>query len=189
MNCRQCLKVRGGRAVELVHPGCGHVPAAILINVSALFLVLLLLGCRSATPLSVPTGAPAVTELNMLAVPVALNLDGLPGPDTVAVKIYAGNLRESKPVPITSGKVELFMFDGLLRKSTNAPTPLHTWSFTAKQLKRYEYRASIGTGYELTASWTTNKPRASKATLISRYTPDSGSPIYSAPGTISVTGN
>lgn len=123
----------------------------------------------------------------MLAVPVALNLDPLPGPDSVAIKIYAGNLREAKPVPITSGTLELLMFDGVLRKSTNAPRPLHTWSFTARQLKRYEFKASIGIGYELTASWTTNKPTAAKATLISRYVPESGPPIYSAPSTISLT--
>src|SRR5688572_893085 len=113
MSCWRCLQDLQGRAVELVHRARAHL-APTIINLSALLLVLLLFGCRSASPSSVPAGTPAVTELNMLAVPVALNLDGLPGPDTVAVKIYAGNLRESKPVPITSGKVELFMFDGLL---------------------------------------------------------------------------
>lgn len=156
---------------------------SILSFVSVAF-ALLLLGCASDGPL---TSHGPITELNMLAVPVALNLDGLPGPDTVAVKIYAGNPREAKPVPITSGSLELLMFDGLLKKSTNAPTPLQIWTFPARQLKRYEFKASIGTGYELTASWTTNKPRAAKITLISRYVPDSGAPIYSSPGTISIT--
>ena len=151
---------------------------------AAVAFALLLLGCASDGRM---TSHGLITELNMLAVPVALNLDGLPGPDTVAVKIYAGNLREAKPVPITSGSLELMLFDGLLKKSTSAPAPLHTWTFPARQLKRYEFKASIGTGYELTASWTTNKPRAAKITLISRYLPDSGTPIYSSPSTISVT--
>ena len=148
---------------------------------------LVLAGCASTRVPSLSAPRRPVTELNMLAVPVALNLDGHPGPDTIAVKIYAGNLRDAKPVAITTGSLELLMFDGLLKKSTNAPTPLHTWTFPARQLKRYEFKASIGTGYELTASWTTNKPTASKITLISRYLPESGPPIYSAPSTISVT--
>src|SRR5688572_23413946 len=92
---------------------------------SLLFLLVLLAvltGC--ATPKKKPAvsvGTQSITEINMLAVPVALNLDPLPGPDTVAIKIYAGNLREAKPVPITVGAIELLMFDGILKKSTNAP--------------------------------------------------------------------
>jgi len=125
----------------------------------------------------------------MLAVPVALNLDSLPGPDSVAVKIYAGNLRDGKTAPITTGTLELLMFNGVLKKSTNAPVPLHTWSYPARQLKHYEFKAAIGIGYEFTASWITNKPTATKVTLVSRYLPDSGPPIYSAPSTISVTAN
>jgi len=123
----------------------------------------------------------------MLAVPIALNLDSLPGPDSVAVKIYAGNLREAKPVPITSGVIELLMFDGVLRNSNSTPRALHTSTITADQLKRYQFNASNVIDYELTASSTTNKPAAAKATLISRYVPESGPAVYSAPSTISLT--
>jgi hypothetical protein len=105
------------------------------------------------------------------------------------VKIYAGNLREARPIPIVAGTLELLMFDGVLKKSSNAPTPLHVWSYPARELKRYEFKASIGIGYEFTASWTTNKPAAAKVTLISRYLSESGSPIYSAPSTISIMAN
>src|SRR5689334_12925483 len=57
----------------------------------ALLLTLFLTACASTDPK--PNTSPArITEINMLAVPVALNLDSLPGPDSVAVKIYAGNL-------------------------------------------------------------------------------------------------
>ena len=154
----------------------------------ALVLTLFLTACASTD--KKPNTSPArITEINMLAVPVALNLDSLPGPDSVAVKIYAGNLREAKPVPITTGTLELLMFDGVLKKSSNAPTPLHVWSYPARELKRYEFKASIGIGYEFTASWTTNKPAAAKVTLISRYVCESGSPIYSAPSTISIMAN
>ena len=153
------------------------------------FVAPLLVGCSSGDKrLTAPTRGP-ITELHMLAVPVALNLDPRPGPDSLAVKIYAGNLRDAKPVAITSGTLELMMFDGILKKSTNAPTPLHTWTYPARELPRYQFKASIGIGYEFTASWTTNKPTAAKITLISRYLPDSGTPIYSAPSTISVTGH
>lgn len=154
----------------------------------ALLLTLFLTACTSTD--KKPNTSPArITELHMLAVPVALNLDPLPGPDSVAVKIYAGNLREAKPIPITAGTLELMMFDGLLKKSTNVPKPLHTWTYPARELQRYQFKASIGIGYEFTASWTTNKPAAVKISLISRYVPESGPPIYSAPSTISVTGH
>jgi hypothetical protein len=154
----------------------------------ALLLTLFLTACASPDKKS-NTSPARITEINMLAVPVALNLDSLPGPDSVAVKIYAGNLREARPIPIVAGTLELLMFDGVLKKSSNAPTPLHVWSYPARELKRYEFKASIGIGYEFTASWTTNKPAAAKVTLISRYLSESGSPIYSAPSTISIMAN
>ena len=174
----------GERAPERGFPFIRVNPCLPVVAILLLFVS----SCTSTKNAgSVSASARDITELNMLAVPVALNLDGFPGPDTIAVKIYAGNLREASPVPITTGRIELLMFNGLLKRSTNAPVPLHTWTFPARQLKRFEYKASIGTGYELTASWTTNKPTASKVTLISRYLTDSAPPVYSSPSTISIT--
>lgn len=157
----------------------------------AWYLVLgaLLLGCvtEKSAPTSTPSGP--ITQLTLLAAPVALNLDGLPGADSLVVKIYASTAASPKPVPITSGTLELLAFEGLLKKSTNAPEPFKTWTFTASELRRRQFKASIGTGYEITASWPGLKPKADKLTILVRYQPSTGRPLYSSASTISVTAN
>src|SRR6185369_2066764 len=54
-----------------------------------------------------------IHELNLLAIPVALNFDQKPGPDGFIVKVYAGNRRQPKPLPIENGKLEIIMYDGI----------------------------------------------------------------------------
>ena len=160
-------------------------------SLSFLVLGAILLGCSNTTirrpaPASAPT---SIDRLNLLAAPIALNLDGMPGPDAVAVKIYASNTRNPKPVPITSGSVDLLAFEGLLGNSTNVPTPFKTWTYTASELRRMQFKASIGTGYQITASFIGLKPKSDKLTVVARYRPDPSHAIYSSPSTISVTAN
>ena len=156
------------------------------------WLLLLLVGCSHTEkrPAPVSASAPAnVEKLNLLAAPIALNLDGLPGPDAVLVKVYAGNARNPKPVPITSGTLDLLAFEGLLSKSTNVPSPFKVWTFTASELRRMQFKASIGIGYEITGSFIGLKPKADKLTVLARYRPDPEHAIYSSPSTISLTAN
>jgi len=150
-----------------------------------------LAGCSSPpnrSP-SQPLTPASIDKLNLLAAPMALNLDGLPGPDTIAVKIYAGAARDPKPVPITTGTLELLAFEGVLKKSTNAPQPLKIWTYTASELRRFQFKASIGIGYEIIASFTGLKPTADKLTILARYLPDPARAVYSSPSTISLTAN
>lgn len=148
-----------------------------------------MLGC-SNTRKSPATSAPVtIDKLNLLAAPIALNLDGMPGGDAVAVKVYAGNLRNPKPVPITTGTLDLLAFEGLLGTSTNTPSPFKTWTFTASELRRLQFRASIGIGYEITGSFIGLKPKSDKLTVLARYRPDASHAIYSSPSTISLTAN
>lgn len=149
-----------------------------------------LVGCaatRNRPPASV--GPLTIDKLNLLAAPIALNLDGVPGPDAVVVKVYAGNVRNAKPVPITSGTLEILAFEGLLGTSTNAPSPFKTWTYSASELRRLQFKASIGIGYEITASFIGLKPKADKLSVIARYQPDPSRVIYSSPSTISLTAN
>ena len=148
----------------------------------------LILGCVTKNPNPASTDA-AIEKLNLLAAPMALNLDGLPGGDSVAVKIYAGNARNPKPVAITSGNLDLLAFEGLLGQSTNAPKPFKTWTFTASELRRLQFKASIGIGYEITASFAGLRPRSDKLTVLARYRPDPAHVLYSSPSTISLTAN
>ncbi|HTD87053.1 MAG TPA: hypothetical protein VK850_10790 [Candidatus Binatia bacterium] len=152
----------------------------------------ILLGCSNTTKPPVAATAPApitIDKLNLLAAPIAFNLDGVPGPDAVMVKIYAGNVRNPKPVAITSGTVDLLAFEGLLGTSTNVPQPFKTWTFTASELRRMQFKASIGIGYEITASFVGLKPRADKLTILARYRSDPSHAVYSSPSTISLTAN
>ncbi len=158
------------------------------------FVVLgaILLGCSNTAtkrPTASSSAPTSIDKLNLLAAPIALNLDGLPGPDAVAVKIYAGNARNPKPVAITSGTVDLLAFEGLLGNSTNVPAPFKTWTYTAAELRRMQFKASIGIGYQITAPFNGLKPKADKLTVVGRYRPDESHAIYSSPSTISVTAN
>jgi hypothetical protein len=149
-------------------------------------------GCSTSPkpkPSAAPAGPVSVDKLNLLAAPIALNLDGMPGGDAVAVKIYATNAREAKPVPITTGTIDLLAFEGVLANSTNSPQPFKTWTYTASELRRVQFKSSIGTGYQITASFAGLKPKADKLTVVARYQPDSAHAIYSSPSTISLTAN
>jgi hypothetical protein len=157
-----------------------------------LFLVPLL-GCVSGRdkerPLAASTLAPsAISELNLLAIPVALDLDGVPGADGFVLKVYAGNRRRPKPIPIESGTLEIFMFEGILPSSgKEASKPRRTWTYTAEELKNSVVTTSIGIGYQIAPVWDTAKPAGDKITVVARYTPQGGAPILSAPSVISLT--
>jgi hypothetical protein len=57
-------------------------------------------------------GAGAVSEVHLFGVPVALNLDGMPGPDGIGVRIYASGSTVARGVEIRQGVLEVLMFDG-----------------------------------------------------------------------------
>ncbi len=153
-------------------------------------ILALLVGCSHTEKRpTIASGPVSIDKLNLLAAPIAMNLDGRPGPDAVAVKVYAGNARQPRPVAITAGTLELLAFEGLLGKTTNVQTPFKTWTFTASELRRLQFQASIGIGYEITASFIGQKPNSDKLTVLARYRPDATHEIYSSPSTISLTAN
>jgi hypothetical protein len=144
-------------------------------------ILALLVGCSHTEKRpTIASGPVSIDKLNLLAAPIAMNLDGRPGADAVAVKVYAGNTRQPRPVAITAGTLELLAFEGLLGKTTNVPTPFKTWTFTASELRRMQFQASIGVGYEITASFIGQKPNSDKLTVLARYRPDATHEIYSS---------
>ena len=132
-----------------------------------------------------PQRPSGILELHLLTMPVALNLDGAPGPDGVAVKLFANVGNAAKPAPIRSGEIEILLFDGLL-SDNNVPLlkPAHTWTFTAKELKGFETQAMVGTGYQLTLRWGGFKPKNDRVTIIARHPIGDGRYLYSTPGVI-----
>ena len=126
-----------------------------------------------------------IVELHLLTMPVALNLDGVPGPDGVAVKLFANVGNATKPAAIRNGEIEIVLFDGLLDGNSNPlPKPAHIWTFTAKELKEFETQAMVGTGYQLTLRWGSFKPKSDRVSVIARHPIGEGRYLYSTPGVI-----
>ena len=151
-------------------------------------------GCRSGEGGGGDTSPPrsrsgarssGILELHLLTMPVALNLDGAPGPDGVAVKLFANVGNAAKPAPIRSGEVEILLFDGLLNgNNAPLPRPAHAWTFTAKELRSFETQAMVGTGYQITLRWGTFQPKNDRVTIIARHPIGDGRYLYSTPGII-----
>ena len=129
-------------------------------------------------------GGREVNELHLFGLPVTVNLDNRPGPDGFAIRIYATKGGRAKGVPIQSGAVEVWMFDGVISTDhllTQPPT--QTWKFTPRDLSRIEEYNTLGQCYRFGLRWT-NAPAHVHVTVVARYLPTKGEPVYSSPSTI-----
>ena len=128
-----------------------------------------------------------ITEINLLAIPVTLNLDETAGTDGFVIKVYAGNPQHPKPVPIPGGTLEILMYDGVSHGPAAKPNlPRKIWTFEARDLAPLKVESSIGIGYDLTLLWGDAKPLRDKISIVARYVSPKGSTLYSAPSVISV---
>jgi hypothetical protein len=145
-------------------------------------------GCasgRSAGGASPGGPSGAIQELSLFSAPVAVNFDGLPGPDGLSLRVYAGNAQLPKSLPIKTGTLEVLMFDGLIKAEEAATAkPLHVWSYPATDLIGYGQKTSIGMSYVLTPLWGKDKPTKNRVTVLVRYLPPQGITLYSAPTVI-----
>ena len=155
------------------------------LTVAIAFALCLALGGCSSTGRFSSSGS-EIVQLNLLTAPVGLDLDGRPGIDGFSAKVYASNASDPKAVPIRNGMLEVLMFDGTLFGRTNVPPALHTWSFTAEQLRNYEFKARIGTGYELLLAWGPDIPTRNLITVGARYTSPEGKIITSGLSSVTV---
>ncbi|MFO1497711.1 MAG: hypothetical protein U1G07_04840 [Verrucomicrobiota bacterium] len=153
----------------------------------------LLAGCVSEPKAKAPVshsdgdGGGPIDEINLLAIPVALNMDQNPGLDGFVIKVYASNHSRPKPVAIERGKIEILMFDGIPGVTRDAAAqPRRVWTYAAEELKPFEIHTSIGTGYQLAPLWGADEPSGNKITVGVRYTPPQGPAVNSAPSIISV---
>ncbi len=144
----------------------------------------LALACKSPLPGSSPKEQ--IAQLNIITVPVALDLDGRAGPDGIALKLYANNSSHPKAVPIREGTVEILLVDGTFYNRTNVPPVLRTSTFTAAELRRNEFKSNIGYVYQFTIGWLTNKPTQRLISVGARYTPPAGRSIISRTSSVTV---
>ena len=167
----------------------GGAPSAWPLAVMAVCaLVLTGAGCASSGPansVNPPRSSKTVEELHLVAVPSALNLDGAPGVDGFAVKVYASTARSPKPVAITTGALEILMFDGVVKDDAALPDkPLRIWSFSVKEARAFERKGHIGVSYQFTLAWGEAKPAANRITVIARYCGPRDELAHSAPSVI-----
>ena len=150
----------------------------------------LIIGCASPkqkNPSPHANSEGPVDQLNMLAIPVALNFDQRPGPDGFVVKVYAGNRNRPRPVSILSGTLELLMYDGILKSpGLNTAKPRRTWKYTSEELQAHVLKSSIGICYQLAPQWGETKPLGEKISVVAHYTSPEGLSLYSAASVISV---
>ncbi len=162
------------------------LPSWLAARLLAAALLLCALGCSTPdrAPQRPATARPAgLVEVNLIAIPVALNLDPAPGLDSISVKLFFNDATHPKPVPFREGTIEVFLLDGLPR---GEPKPLRVWNFDAPGLAPYEFVASLGTGYELVLAWEAARPTQRIVTVLARYTSPAGLVIQSAPSSINV---
>jgi hypothetical protein len=128
-----------------------------------------------------------VTELHLFGLPVTLNLDAKPGADGFAVRVYATKNGGAKGAEVTTGSLEIQMFDGVVGMAELiAQTPQQTWKFNARELARYEEQTSLGHGYKFALRWD-QMPKRKHITVLARYVSPKGEPIYSSPSTITAS--
>jgi len=130
-----------------------------------------------------------IAQIHLLTGPTALDFDQLPGPDGFAVRLYATSPKTPNTVVIARGRVEVLMYDGLQQpQQTNAVTvqPRQVWTFSAEELKHFEVRSPIGVAYDLTLLWGQARPTQAWVTLVARYVPVQGLPLYSGASAVSV---
>jgi hypothetical protein len=139
------------------------------------------LGLSGCAGLSKATSEP-IQEINLFCAPAAMSFDNVPGPDGISVRIYAGNFRQPKPVAITSGTLEILLFDGAVTADELAKAaPLHVWSLPAQELGRHVQKTSVGISYTLALRWGKDKPTRNRVTVVARYLSPDGGKVHSAP--------
>ena len=145
---------------------------------------LLLLGAGCATG---PGSSSGIDSLHLFSVPVALDLDGAPGPDGFGATIYASAAATAKGVLINAGKIEILMFDGVVAAEANTNAALkRVWSFSSAELSGHLVKTSLGTGYRFLLNWGDTRPLQNRITIQARYQSPRGRPIASSPTTIAV---
>jgi hypothetical protein len=146
----------------------------------SLLIALLAGGCGT---LSGPRVA-RINEVHLFGLPVTLNLDNRPGSDGFASRVYLVKAGRAKGVAIKNGNVEVLMFDGVVSvDEVFTKQPTQKWIFTPRELNSLREESSLGQGYRFILRWN-EPPKRGHITVVARYVPEKGEPVYSSPSTI-----
>ena len=152
-----------------------------------------LAGCASSpvggSSWNLAGGDNRIEELHLFGVPMALKLGRSGVPDGFAVRVFASERKRAKGLTIRSGTLAFLMFDGPPGGGDpRTATPTRVWSFPSAALGAYATSSALGVGYQFVLNWDGTAPRQSRVTVLARFTPAEGNPIYSAPNVLSVGG-
>lgn len=157
---------------------------AVPLAFGVAWIALLLLAPGCATDAGRGRG---IDSLHVFTVPVALDLDGTPGPDAFGLTLYASAADAARGIPVTTGRIEIAMYDGVLPPGGGTgATPLRVWTFKVADLKALGVKTSLGAGYHFTLRWNDTPPRQSRITVVVRHVPVRGTAIQSSPTVIAV---
>ncbi|HNU98348.1 MAG: hypothetical protein KA191_03415 [Verrucomicrobia bacterium] len=153
---------------------------------AACLLAVALCGCVTNSKTPRAASSSAIDELNLLGLPVAVNLDRRPGADGVVVKLFATSRSSPRAMPLRSGTLELIAYEGTPSPAA-LPMPFHRWTFTPAELAHNEFTTVLGTGYRLVLSWMPRSLPSDRVTIIARYHPHKAEPVTSAPSSITAS--
>ena len=132
-------------------------------------------------------GSQRVDGVHLFGLPITLNLDGKPGADGFAARVFVTKGGAAKGSKVETGSLEMMMFDGVIgADEVAAKEPDQVWKFTPHQLSPLREESSLGEGYRFTLRWD-KTPTRGHVTVVARYVPVKGGPVYSSPSTIPAT--
>lgn len=129
-----------------------------------------------------------IESLHLFGLPIALELDGRPGPDGIGIRLFASAGTQARGVSIQQGTLEILLFEGTVPEGEIRSTPPRkVWALTPANLRPYESETSLGVGYQLALRWENLRPRQNSATVVARYRTPGGKEIYSDANAIPLT--
>jgi hypothetical protein len=155
------------------------------LGVWSLVFLVFLAGCAGP---KAGAKSSSIDQLHLLVTPVAFNLDDKPGLDGVGVRVYASRHERAEALPITTGTLDLLMFEGNVSPDQlSSLQPRRTWSYPAGKLKPHIQETTIGISYSFAASWGEDQPTSERVTFVARYTSSSSNHVYSAPSSVQLS--
>ena len=155
----------------------------VMVSLSVASLAMMA-GCGS---LQNGNGGPP-SELHLFAVPAAIRLDNHPGVDGIGVRIYASAQGKAQGIPLKSGRLEVWMYDGAIDPSKlSEAKPLRVWTFSSTELVPFAATTTLGNGYQMALKWDDKVPKARVVTVVARFHPAKGPDLVSTANTIAVS--
>lgn len=157
------------------------------LGISILCLVVVA-GCGPKASLNkgLPRPQERIDRIEVFSLPVAVNLDNIPGSDGVRLQLYLFRYDNPKPV-IGSGTLEIFLFDRRLdASSVHTVQPFHVWQFSSEDAREFLGQSMIGWNYRMELKWGSPPPKSNLITLVVCYKGKGMEPVYSSPLVITV---